>query len=200
MAVAVSLWRRMRADFRSSSCKSASEAAAAASPQWSPSGPHPERRSPYEKVVTPSDSTLSVPPFFSAIFRSSDTNSLDFEQQLLGARRRARHLRLVRPPTPSELRRSRGTRRREDLLRISVRCLCRPSVFSPVCVLRFQISHWCRSHPRDLFVCGSMLLLMLCINHCDSFSHHHHLHQAVTRGFLRYVYLLIPHCLILLET
>lgn len=55
---------------------------------------------------------------------------------------------------------------------------------APVCVWWFQTSHLCWSHWRDLVICGSMLLLMLCINHSVSFSNHYHLNKAITRGLL----------------
>ncbi|KAM8731306.1 polycystin-1-like protein 1 isoform 4-T4 [Acanthopagrus schlegelii] len=77
---------------------------------------------------------------------------------LLRARQRARYLRLVRPPTAAELRVARGKKRREALLHKTL---------------------------RDLSVCGSMLLLMLCINYGSSFSDHYHLNKAVRRQFVR---------------
>uniref|UniRef100_A0A3Q3VWE9 Polycystic kidney disease protein 1-like 1 n=1 Tax=Mola mola TaxID=94237 RepID=A0A3Q3VWE9_MOLML len=73
---------------------------------------------------------------------------------LIGARQRARYLRLVRPPTPAELRKTRRKRRREALLHKTI---------------------------RDLLICGSMLVLMLCITHSSSFTDHHRLRNAITK-------------------
>ncbi|KAJ4925292.1 hypothetical protein JOQ06_018027 [Pogonophryne albipinna] len=79
-------------------------------------------------------------------------------EQLLGARQRVRFLRLVRPPTPAELRKTRGKKRRETLIQNSL---------------------------RDLSVCGSMLLLMLCISYGGSFTDHYQLNEAVRKQFTR---------------
>nr|XP_046228097.1 polycystic kidney disease 1 like 1 [Scatophagus argus] len=78
-------------------------------------------------------------------------------EKLLGTRQRARHLRLVRPPTPAELRKSRKMKRREALLRNTL---------------------------RDLFFCGSMLLLMLCMTYGSSLTDHQHLNKAVRKLFM----------------
>ncbi|XP_045922035.1 polycystic kidney disease 1 like 1 [Micropterus dolomieu] len=78
-------------------------------------------------------------------------------EKLLGARQRARYLRLVRPPAPSELRKTRGKERRQALLRHTL---------------------------RDLSVCGSMLFLMLCINYGSSFTDHYRLNKAVRKQFI----------------
>ncbi|KAI9518691.1 hypothetical protein NQZ68_035082 [Dissostichus eleginoides] len=79
-------------------------------------------------------------------------------EQLLGARQRVRFLRLVRPPTPAELRKTRGKKRRDTLIQNTL---------------------------RDLSVCGSMLLLMLCISYGDSFTDHYQLNEAVRKQFTR---------------
>ncbi|XP_035510575.1 polycystic kidney disease 1 like 1 [Morone saxatilis] len=79
-------------------------------------------------------------------------------EKLLGARQRARYLRLVRPPTPAELRKVRRKKRRETLIHNTL---------------------------RDLSVCGSMLFLMLCINYGSSFSDHYHLNKAIRKQFIR---------------
>ncbi|XP_028425777.1 polycystic kidney disease 1 like 1 [Perca flavescens] len=79
-------------------------------------------------------------------------------EKLLGARQRARYLRFVRPPTPAELRKTRRKKRRETLIHNTL---------------------------RDLSVCGSMLILMLCINHGSSFTDHYHLNKAVRKQFIR---------------
>ncbi|KAK5877459.1 hypothetical protein CesoFtcFv8_024961 [Champsocephalus esox] len=79
-------------------------------------------------------------------------------EQLLGARQRVRFLRLVRPPTPAELRKTRGKKRRETLIQNTL---------------------------RDLSVCGSMLLLMLCISYGGSFTDHYRLNEAVRKQFTR---------------
>ncbi|CAK6971265.1 polycystic kidney disease 1 like 1 [Scomber scombrus] len=78
-------------------------------------------------------------------------------KKLLGARQRARYLRLMRPLTPAELRRTRRRKRRETLIHKSL---------------------------RDLCVCVSMLFLMLCITFGSSFSDHYHLNKAVRKQFL----------------
>nr|XP_043891851.1 polycystic kidney disease 1 like 1 [Solea senegalensis] len=89
-------------------------------------------------------------------FKPQETCS-DLEQ-LLAARQRARYLRLVHPPTPAELRRSRGRKRRGTLIHNTL---------------------------RDLCVCVSMIVLMLCVTHGSSFSDHYHLNQAVRKHFIR---------------
>lgn len=180
-AVAVSLCRRKSADFCIHSCKSGFEAAAA-SRHWSHTGSHFDRRPHLEEVID------RLHPVGSAPVPSCcecDPSPLDFDQKLLGVRRRARYLRLVRPPAPRELRRSRGKRRREAVFRKCVRCLRLLSVPAPICTWWFQTSHLCWSRSRDLFICGSMLLLMLCVNHSVSSSNHYNLHKAITQGFLR---------------
>ncbi|XP_068438427.1 polycystin-1-like protein 1 [Clinocottus analis] len=78
-------------------------------------------------------------------------------KKLLGARQRARYLRLVRPPTPAELRRTCGKKRRETLIHSTL---------------------------RDLSLCGSMLLLMLCISYGASFTDHYPLNKAVRKQFI----------------
>ncbi|XP_044196388.1 polycystic kidney disease 1 like 1-like [Thunnus albacares] len=78
-------------------------------------------------------------------------------KKLLGVRQRARYLRLVRPPTPAELRRTRGRKRRETLI--------------------------CKTL-RDFSVCVSMLFLMMCITYGSSFSDHYHVNKAVRKQFL----------------
>ncbi|XP_055363784.1 polycystic kidney disease 1 like 1 isoform X2 [Betta splendens] len=80
-------------------------------------------------------------------------------EELLRARRRARYLRLVRPPTPAQLKKTRGKRRREALMCDAL---------------------------RDLSVCVSMLLLMLCITYGSSFHDHYHLNKLVRRRFVRH--------------
>ncbi|XP_058481712.1 polycystin-1-like protein 1 [Solea solea] len=89
-------------------------------------------------------------------FKPQETCS-DFEK-LLAARQRARYLRLVHPPTPAELRRSRGRKRRGTLIHNTL---------------------------RDLCVCVSMIFLMLCVTHGSSFSDRYHLNQAVRKHFIR---------------
>ncbi|KAM7390600.1 hypothetical protein PAMA_008668 [Pampus argenteus] len=53
---------------------------------------------------------------FSSITDCENVISIISDRQLLEARQRARYLRLVRPPTPAELRRTRGRKRRETLI------------------------------------------------------------------------------------
>ncbi|KAK5850204.1 hypothetical protein PBY51_014472 [Eleginops maclovinus] len=79
-------------------------------------------------------------------------------EKLLGARQRVRFLRLVRPPTPAELRKTRGKKQRETLIQNTL---------------------------RDLSLCGSMLLLMLCISYGGSFTDHYQLNEAVRKQFIR---------------
>ncbi|XP_008299033.1 polycystic kidney disease 1 like 1 [Stegastes partitus] len=76
---------------------------------------------------------------------------------LLGARRRARFLRLVRPPTPAELRKTRGKKRRNALIYETL---------------------------RDLSLCVPMFILMMCIIYGSSVSDHYHLNRAVRRLFI----------------
>ncbi|XP_028289333.1 polycystic kidney disease 1 like 1 [Parambassis ranga] len=76
----------------------------------------------------------------------------------LGARQRARYLRLVRPPTPAELRNSRRKKRREALIHKTL---------------------------RDLSLCASMLFLMMCITFGSSSSDHYNLSKAVRQQFVR---------------
>ncbi|XP_034562845.1 polycystic kidney disease 1 like 1 [Notolabrus celidotus] len=77
--------------------------------------------------------------------------------KLLGARRRARYLLHVRPPTQAELRKTCRTKRKQTLL--------------------------CKTF-RDLCVGVSMLFLMLCITYNSSPCDHNHL-KAVRKHFLR---------------
>ncbi|XP_059183422.1 polycystin-1-like protein 1 [Centropristis striata] len=81
-----------------------------------------------------------------------------YVQKMLGARQRARYLRLVRPPTPAELKRTRTKRRRETFIHNTL---------------------------RDLSVCGSMLFLMLCMNYGSPFTDHYHLNKAVRKQYIR---------------
>ncbi|XP_051796475.1 polycystic kidney disease 1 like 1 [Acanthochromis polyacanthus] len=78
-------------------------------------------------------------------------------EKLLGARQRARFLRVVRPPTPAELRKNRRKKRRDALMHKTL---------------------------RDLSLCVFMLLLMMCITYSSSFSDHYHLNRAVRRHFM----------------
>lgn len=180
MAVAVSFWHRKRADFCSSLSKRGFQAAT--SQHWLHGGSDPDRCSYLEKVIDQLCSLDSAVVLFSPNYI---TNALNSDQQLLRARQRARYLRLVRPPTLEELRKSRGKRRRDALLRKTVRCLRLFLATAPVCVWWFQMFHLFFSDCRGLLVCGSMLLLMLCINHGISFSDHYHLNKAITKGLLR---------------
>ncbi|XP_023272777.1 polycystic kidney disease protein 1-like 1 [Seriola lalandi dorsalis] len=79
-------------------------------------------------------------------------------EKLLAARQRARYLRLVRPLTPAELRKTRGRKRREILIHNTL---------------------------RDLSVCVSMAFLMLCVTYGSSVSDHYHLNKAVRKQFIR---------------
>uniref|UniRef100_A0A8D3B804 Polycystic kidney disease protein 1-like 1 n=1 Tax=Scophthalmus maximus TaxID=52904 RepID=A0A8D3B804_SCOMX len=80
---------------------------------------------------------------------------------LLATRQRARYLRLVRPPTVAELRRTRWRKRRETLIHNTL---------------------------RDLSVCVSMVGLMLCVTYGSPFGDHYHLNKAVRKQFLRIDY------------
>uniref|UniRef100_A0A674DR28 Polycystin 1 like 1, transient receptor potential channel interacting n=1 Tax=Salmo trutta TaxID=8032 RepID=A0A674DR28_SALTR len=72
---------------------------------------------------------------------------------VLAARQRARYLRLVRPPTSGELRRTGGRKRRETLIR------------------------------KTLRLCISMLFLLLCVTYGSSFRDQYHLNHAVRTQF-----------------
>uniref|UniRef100_A0A3Q2NUX1 Polycystin 1 like 1, transient receptor potential channel interacting n=1 Tax=Fundulus heteroclitus TaxID=8078 RepID=A0A3Q2NUX1_FUNHE len=79
--------------------------------------------------------------------------------QLLRARQRARLLRLARPPTPAELRRTRRKRRREALIQETL---------------------------RDSSLCAVMLLLTAFIISGSSVEQHQSLNEAVKRHFTGY--------------
>ncbi|XP_068160681.1 polycystin-1-like protein 1 [Antennarius striatus] len=94
--------------------------------------------------------------------QSEETSAFPHEEypnleKLLGARRRARYLRLIRPPTPAELRKIRGKKIREAVLYKTL---------------------------RDLSICLSMLILMLCINYGTSFTDHYRLNRAIKNQFI----------------
>uniref|UniRef100_A0A3Q3J1C2 Polycystic kidney disease protein 1-like 1 n=1 Tax=Monopterus albus TaxID=43700 RepID=A0A3Q3J1C2_MONAL len=74
----------------------------------------------------------------------------------LRARQRARHLRLVRPPAPADLRKISGKKRRETLIHNTL---------------------------RDLFICVSMLFLVLCITYGSSSRDHYHLNKAIRKQY-----------------
>ncbi|XP_073344382.1 polycystin-1-like protein 1 [Pagrus major] len=133
VAVTVSLWYRKRADFHSFSTIRDFEKETLQ--LWTHNGANqPEQTSVFSQ------------------------ERCSYLEKLLGARQRARYLRLVRPPTAAELRVTRGKKRKEALLHKTL---------------------------RDLSVCGSMLLLVLCINYGSSFSDHYLLNKAVRRQFVR---------------
>uniref|UniRef100_A0A3B5BJT4 Polycystin 1 like 1, transient receptor potential channel interacting n=1 Tax=Stegastes partitus TaxID=144197 RepID=A0A3B5BJT4_9TELE len=90
-------------------------------------------------------------------FTSSAFPQMRCLEKLLGARRRARFLRLVRPPTPAELRKTRGKKRRNALIYETL---------------------------RDLSLCVPMFILMMCIIYGSSVSDHYHLNRAVRRLFI----------------
>ncbi|XP_074549754.1 polycystin-1-like protein 1 [Halichoeres trimaculatus] len=77
--------------------------------------------------------------------------------KLLEARQRARYLLHVRPPTQTQLRKSRGEKRKHGLL--------------------------CKTF-RDLCVCLSMLILMLCINYNSLSSDHNRLIKAARKHLI----------------
>uniref|UniRef100_I3KAI3 Polycystic kidney disease 1b n=1 Tax=Oreochromis niloticus TaxID=8128 RepID=I3KAI3_ORENI len=79
-------------------------------------------------------------------------------KKLLGARRRARYLGLVRPPTLAELRKTHRRKRREALIHKTL---------------------------RDLSLSVAMLSLMMCITYDSSFRDHYQLNRAVRRHFVR---------------
>uniref|UniRef100_H3BXX9 Polycystic kidney disease 1a n=1 Tax=Tetraodon nigroviridis TaxID=99883 RepID=H3BXX9_TETNG len=89
-------------------------------------------------------------------FPTDGSSYLD-KRQLLRARQRLRYLRLLRPPTPAQLRKSREERRRDALLLKTI---------------------------KDLFFCGSTLFLMVCINLNGSFTDQHRLRNAITKQFI----------------
>ncbi|KAM9839687.1 polycystin-1-like protein 1 [Aulostomus maculatus] len=78
-------------------------------------------------------------------------------EKLLGTRQRARYLRLVRPPSPADLRKTRGKKRREALIYTTL---------------------------RDFCVCVSMLFLMLCVTSSSSLGDHYSLNKAVRQQFI----------------
>ncbi|XP_054479391.1 polycystic kidney disease 1 like 1 [Anoplopoma fimbria] len=135
MAVTVSFWHRKRSDFHS--LFSIREIEKDTSKLWSHNG----AKQPAEQFGT-------------STFPQERGSYLE---KLLGARQRARYLHLVRPPTPSELRKTSGKKRRETLIHYTL---------------------------RDLSLCGSMLFLMLCISYGTSFTEHYHLNKAVRKQFL----------------
>ncbi|CAB1460970.1 unnamed protein product, partial [Pleuronectes platessa] len=107
------------------------------------------------QLCSHSGANRSEEQFRPPAFPQDTSSSLN---KLLAARQRARYLRLVRPPAPAELRRSRGRRRRETLINDTL---------------------------RDLCICVSMIALMLCVTYGSSFSHHYHLNKAVRKQFIR---------------
>ncbi|XP_044033057.1 polycystic kidney disease 1 like 1 [Siniperca chuatsi] len=136
VAVAVSLWYRKRADFHNFSSIREFEIETS-------------------KLQRHNGANQPEDQFGTSAFPQERCSYLE---KLLGARQRARYLRLVRPPTPAELRKSRGKKRRETLIHNTL---------------------------RDLSVCGSMLFLMLCINYGSSFTDHYRLNKAVRKQFIR---------------
>ncbi|XP_047423738.1 polycystic kidney disease 1 like 1 [Mugil cephalus] len=84
--------------------------------------------------------------------------SRSYLEKRLEDRQRARYLRLVRPPTPAELRKTRGNKRKEALIHKTL---------------------------RDLSLCASMIFLMMCITCGSSYREHYHLNKAVTNQFKR---------------
>ncbi|KAM6908104.1 polycystin-1-like protein 1 [Lycodopsis pacificus] len=135
VAVTVSFWHRKRSDFHSSF--SIREIEEDTSKLWSHNG-----------------AQQNVEQFETSAFPQERCSYLE---KLLGARQRARYLRLVRPPTPAELRKSCGKKRREALIHHTL---------------------------RDLSLGGSMLLLMLCISYGASFTDNYHLNKAVRKQFV----------------
>ncbi|KAA8580858.1 hypothetical protein FQN60_013816 [Etheostoma spectabile] len=136
MAVTVSLWYMKRSDFHT--FLSVREFEIETSKQQSPNG-----------------AKTTEEQLGSSAFPQERCSCLE---KLLGARQRARYLRLVRPPTPAELRTTRRKNRKETLFHNTL---------------------------RDLSVCGSMLILMLCISHGSSFTDHYRLNKAVRKQFIR---------------
>ncbi|XP_061569536.1 polycystin-1-like protein 1 [Cololabis saira] len=135
VAVVVSCWRKSRSEFH---CFiNERDFPTGISRKWIPDG----AEDPEEQLRT---SALSQK-------RSSELEKLE-------ARQRARYLRLVRPPAQAELRKARGKRRREALIRETL---------------------------RDFFLCTTMLLLMLCVTSGSSAQDHYHLNRAVRRHFMR---------------
>uniref|UniRef100_A0AAQ4P3R6 Polycystic kidney disease 1b n=1 Tax=Gasterosteus aculeatus aculeatus TaxID=481459 RepID=A0AAQ4P3R6_GASAC len=135
-AVIVSFWHRKRSDFHSFS--SVRELEKDTANLWSHNG---------AKQAAEQVGTSAFPQG-----RGS------YLEKLLGDRRRARYLRLVRPPTAAELRKTCAKKRRETLLHITL---------------------------REVSLCGCMLLLMLCISYGTSFTDHSHLNKAVRKWFIR---------------
>ncbi|KAM8822788.1 polycystin-1-like protein 1 [Spinachia spinachia] len=134
-AVCVSFWHRKRSDFHSFS--SVREIEKDTANLWS----HNDAKRPAEPV-----GASAFPP-----------ERCSYLEKLLGDRRRARYLRLVRPPTAAELRKTGAKKRRETLLHITL---------------------------REVSLCGCMLLLMLCISYGTSVTDHCRLNKAVRKWFM----------------
>nr|XP_020465285.1 polycystic kidney disease protein 1-like 1 [Monopterus albus] len=136
VAVTVSFWYANKPDFHSFS--SITESEIEASNLWSHNGAnHPEEQ------------------FRSSAFLQRQCSYL---KKQLRARQRARHLRLVRPPAPADLRKISGKKRRETLIHNTL---------------------------RDLFICVSMLFLVLCITYGSSSRDHYHLNKAIRKQYTR---------------
>lgn len=172
-AVIVSLWYKGRADFHSFSTKGQFELPNC--PPDCPSNLSTNGPSDLDKVNI--DSTFWHPVLIYRILK------VCLLWQLLRARQRLRYLRLVCPPTLVELRKSRRERRRDAVLLKTIRCV----LLTPVWLHLLE----CHFHSfssmlfRDLFFCGSMLLLMLCIIQNNSLTDQHHLGNVIRKQFVR---------------
>ncbi|XP_065805230.1 polycystin-1-like protein 1 [Labrus bergylta] len=137
VAVVVSFWYRKRADFHSFSRVTDVETEVSKLP--SPDGSY-QQEDPFSKTAFP---------------LKRCTN----HEKLLGARQRARFLHHVRPSTLAELKKTRGKKKRETLIRKTL---------------------------RDLSVCFSMFFLILCINYGSSLTaDYNHLNKAVRKQLIR---------------
>ncbi|CAB1340947.1 unnamed protein product, partial [Coregonus sp. 'balchen'] len=137
MAVVVSFWRRKRPDF--SSFSGATGFQAETLKLWTQDG-------------------SCVPELFMLSPPHQPQERCSHFDRVLAARQRARYLRLVRPPTSGELRRTGGRKRRETLIRKTL---------------------------RKMAVCFSMLFLLLCVTYGSSSRDQYHLNHAVRTQFTR---------------
>nr|XP_046146915.1 polycystic kidney disease 1 like 1 [Oncorhynchus gorbuscha] len=137
VAVVVSFWRRKRPDFSSFSGVPGFQA---------------------ETMKLWTQDGSCVPELFLLSPPHPPQERCSHFDRVLAARRRARYLRLVRPPTSGELRRTGGRKRRETLIRKTL---------------------------REMAVCVSMLFLLLCVTYGSSFRDQYHLNHAVRTQFTR---------------
>lgn len=172
-AVIVSLWYKERADFHSFSTKGQFELSNC--PTNLQSNFSANGSSDLAKVNI--NSTFWHPVLIYRILK------VCLLWQLLRARQRLRYLRLVCPPTLVELRKSRRERRRDAVLLKTIRCVLLSPVWPSLVSVSFPFFFSVLF--RDLFFCGSMLFLMLCILQNNSLTDQHHLGNVIRKKFTR---------------